>query len=362
MNADNRKRGLGRGLDALFREVKSEEDSFAAARPNTAPAAREEQPEPKIRRAEEIELAAKHAPASAPKQEPLSPIEYKAAPGNNGTGGATPVKDGNVRMVAVSKLRPGKYQPRQTFNDESIEELADSIAAFGVLQPLIVRAAEGGMFEIIGGERRWRAAQKARVHEVPVVVRTLDDKTALEIALVENLQREDLNAIDEADGYQRLVEEFGHTQDKISQQLGKSRSHIANVLRLLKLPATVRKAVQDGKLTAGHARALIGVPQAAEIAAVVIAKGFNVRQTEKLIRSWTQPKGGEGAPASSKPSMLKTKDVDTLALEERMTALLGLKVTIESRGAEGAITVAYKTLDQLDDVLERLSRAPKQAS
>ncbi|MFC1673041.1 ParB/RepB/Spo0J family partition protein [Pseudomonadota bacterium] len=259
-----------------------------------------------------------------------------------------------TKTVAVVHLHPGKYQPRHAFNEEELEGLSDSIREKGVLQPLLVRPhpQQMGEFEIIAGERRWRAAQLAQVHDVPVVVRDFDDRETLEVALIENLQRQDLSPLEEADGYQRLMDEFSHTQDALSKALGKSRSHVANMLRLLTLPDDVKAMLDDGRLSAGHARALVGNDDAATMAAQVVKKGLNVRQTEKLV------KGGAESGASSKPAPVKhVKDADTLALEDDLANVLGLKVDINDRGGKGSLVVHYDTLEQLDGVLARLTQS-----
>jgi ParB family chromosome partitioning protein len=244
----------------------------------------------------------------------------------------------------------------------ALQELADSIKTHGVLQPLLVRAKPDheGKFQIIAGERRWRAAQKARLHEVPVVVKELSDEAAVEIALIENLQRADLNAIEEAQGYQRLMTEFGHTQEKLATAIGKSRSHVANIVRLLSLPADVQELVRDGRLSAGHARALVTAKNPEMLAGLVIAENLSVRETEKLAADEA------GRATKSRSSSRKSggaKDVDTVALEKEMTDLLGLRVTIDVKsdgkgGRWGALKVDFKNLDQLDDVLRRLSHTP----
>jgi ParB family chromosome partitioning protein len=234
-------------------------------------------------------------------------------------------------------------------NDEPLRELAQSIADKGILQPLLVRrdAGNADSYEIIAGERRWRAAQLAKVHEVPVIVREMEDREALEIALIENLQREDLSPLDEADGYQRLKDEFSYTQEELAASLGKSRSHVANTLRLLNLPAAVKTMVDDGVLSAGHARALLTAEDPAALAAVVARRGLNVRQTEKL------------AQAKAHPPVQRTgggRDPDTLALERDLSNLLGLKVGIRFHGGAGSLTIQYKSLEQLDEILHRLSK------
>lgn len=321
MVADKKKRGLGRGLDALFQDARKEEEVFT----------------PKLKRADEI--------VSAVLKEEASSVSTANTPSAQ-------------RKIAIEKLQPGKFQPRTHFKEEALANLAESISVHGVLQPLLVRPIGSGSFEIIAGERRWRAAQKARVHELPVVVLDLNDNDTLEIALIENLQREDLSSIEEAEGYQRLIEEFSHTQDALAKHLGKSRSHVTNTLRLLKLPAAVKKYVEDGALSAGHARALIGCSNAAEIANSVVKRGLSVRQTEKLVKNVA-----EGKPAQKVKSKTKKtatyKDVDVLALEDKMSSLLGMTVTIDSKeDGSGSLSVGYTNLEQLDDVLERLSRTP----
>ncbi|MCB9990197.1 MAG: ParB/RepB/Spo0J family partition protein [Rhodospirillales bacterium] len=259
-------------------------------------------------------------------------------------------------MVGVDQLEPGTYQPRRKFSDESINELAESIAVHGVLQPLIVRQKPGfdGTYEIIAGERRWRASQKAQLHEVPVIVKELDDGQALEIALIENLQREDLNPVEEALGYQQLIEEFGHTQEKAAAVLGKSRSHVANMIRLLSLPRKVMDMVRDGKLSAGHARTLVTAENPEELANIIVSQGLSVREAERLAAD----KSGR-TPGKRKSGSKAEKDVDTLALEDEITNALGMKVSIDVKGqGTGALKIRFETLDQLDDLLHRLSHFP----
>jgi ParB family chromosome partitioning protein len=253
-------------------------------------------------------------------------------------------------VLPIEFLHPGRYQPRRKFDKDEIANLAQSIKDKGILQPLLVRKHpdKDGCFEIIAGERRWQAAQKAKLHEVPVIIKEFTDKETLEVALVENLQREDLSKIEEAKGYSRLMEEFSHTQEELAKVVGKSRSHVANTLRLLGLPEPVRELLEDGQLTAGHARALLGTESSLPLAALVIGQGLNVRQTEQLVQKANAPK----KPSRPKP----VKDPDTIVLENDMTNLLGLKTEIAFKGNSGNIMVQYKTLEQLDDILERLSR------
>ena len=248
------------------------------------------------------------------------------------------------RTVPIDLLRPGRIQPRRHMDKGLIRQLSHSIAEKGVLQPLLVRRhpEEAGAFEIVAGERRWRAAQMARLHEIPVLVKELTDSEALEIALVENLQREDLSALEEAEAYERLMEEFSHTQEVLSKAVGKSRSHVANMLRLLGLPGPVKEMMDRGELTAGHARALLRSPDPLGLARKVVKRGLNVRQAEKLARG-------------SKPRRKAAKDADTAAIERDLATLLGLKVEINHRGEGGTIKFHYTSLEQLDDVLHRLS-------
>ena len=256
---------------------------------------------------------------------------------------------GTPQRLPVSALTPSPFQPRHVFDEAALDDLASSIAERGVLQPLLVRRAPSmnGIYEIIAGERRWRAAQRAQVHDVPVVVREMDDREVAEVALVENLQRQDLNALEEAEGYRRLQDEFQHTQEDLAKAVGKSRSHVANTMRLLGLPDELKDMVQEGGLSAGHARALLGNPNAVELARRVVAKGLSVRDTERLAKSAPRP--------ASAPKMVN-KDADCVALERDLTTLLGLKVSIDVQGAGGRVTVQYQNLEQLDDLLQRLGR------
>jgi ParB family chromosome partitioning protein len=250
--------------------------------------------------------------------------------------------------VPVEHLAPSPLQPRRHFAEDEIELLAESIRTRGVMQPLLVRPAAGdpGRYEIVAGERRWRAAQRAGVHELPVVVHRLSDREALEVALLENVQRQDLSPIEEADGYRRLIDEFGHTQQELASALGKSRSHIANLLRLLALPAPVRSLLDAGTLSAGHARALLMAGDPAAAARTVVEQGLNVRQTERLVQADKRAAGRAGRRAD--------KDADTRALERELSARIGLKVTLKSAGTGGSLTITYRTLHQLDSVLARL--------
>ncbi len=255
-----------------------------------------------------------------------------------------------AKTVPVELLRAGRFQPRRRFDDDALRALADSIREKGVLQPLLVRRHPdaANAYEIIAGERRWRAAQLAQLHEVPVVVREFNDREALEIALVENIQREDLSALEEAEGYRRLMEEFSHTQEALAKAVGKSRSHVANMMRLLSLPDAVRQLVETGALSAGHARALLNAADPAGLAREIVRRGLNVRQAERLAQA------GKTARRGAAP----VKDADTVALERDLANLLGLKVTVSFAPRGGALTIHYRTLEQLDDVLRRLHHNP----
>jgi len=311
MAKDKKRRGLGRGLSALLGEET----------------------------------------ASIVEDQPVNMVKVAGTASPEGaetTGEVVPFASGNQKTVSIAQLVPGKYQPRTHFEEEAIEGLADSIREKGILQPILVRPHPdgNGQFEIIAGERRWQASQKAQLHEVPVIVKEMDDRDAAEIALVENLQRQDLSPLEEAEGYSRLMAEFDHTQDALSKALGKSRSHVANMMRLLALPSDVKSFLEDGLLSTGHARALLNCEEPAEIAKQVIKKGLNVRQTESLVKT---------AGVQSRPKAKKEKDTDTIALERDLTDLLGVKVDIKSATKGGALTLHYGSLEQLDDILHRLS-------
>jgi ParB family transcriptional regulator, chromosome partitioning protein len=257
------------------------------------------------------------------------------------------------RTLPVEYLQTGEFQPRRHFDPEALQALVQSVREKGVLEPILVRQLNGQQdrYEIIAGERRWRAAQTAGLHEVPVIVKELDDQEALEIALIENLQREDLTAIEEAEGYRRLMDQFARTQEDLAREIGKSRSHVANTMRLLALPEEVRDQVQDGQLSAGHARALLGAENPGAAAAAVIKKALNVRQTEAMIRR--ERDGGQTTGARRTADT--DKDTNTVALERDIGNLLGLKVEIDERGESGTLKLHYRSLEQLDDVLQRIT-------
>lgn len=253
--------------------------------------------------------------------------------------------------VPIEKVRANPDQPRRTFVESDLAELTASIAEKGVIQPLIVRPdpSNAGDFQIVAGERRWRAAQRAKLHTIPVLVRELTDTEVLELAIIENIQRADLNAVEEALGYRQLMDKFGHTQEKMAEALGKSRSHIANLLRLLNLPEDVLEMLRDGRLSTGHARALIPAEDSVSLAKVVISKGLSVRQTEALVKS--------GKP-QQKRRLKPVKDADTKSIENDLTAHLGVKVTIDhkSGGESGELRLKYSDLEQLDGLCQLLSQ------
>jgi len=261
--------------------------------------------------------------------------------------------EGEQRVVPIELLRGGKLNPRKDFRDEELAELTDSIRAKGLVQPIIVRPdphQPATNYEIVAGERRWRAAQKAGLHNVPVIVRDLDDREMLELAIIENVQRTDLNAVEEATGYRDLIERFGYSQEQLSEIIGKSRSHVANTLRLLKLPEAVRALLADGKLTAGHARALIGREDAEIIAQRIIDQDLNVREVEALVQG-----GGPIGIAGPSGRKAREKDPDTKAFEKELGDLLGLKVEIKrGSGESGNLTIKYGNFDQLEYIRMRL--------
>ncbi|MBR1123382.1 ParB/RepB/Spo0J family partition protein [Bradyrhizobium lablabi] len=263
----------------------------------------------------------------------------------------------NQRKVPIEFLKPNPRNPRKAFTEVELNELSDSIKQHGVIQPIVVRPVKGSQdrFEIIAGERRWRASQLAGLHEVPIVPVEVSESDALEIMIIENVQREDLNAMEEAQGYHALADEFKRSQEDIAKIVGKSRSHVANMMRLTKLPAEVQSLISSGKLSAGHARALIGVPDPLGAAKRIVEEGLTVRQTEALAHEEGVP---ERKPQKARASGGgKTKDADTIALEKRVSDALGLNVTVSHRDPGGSVQISYRSLDQLDEVMRRLARS-----
>ena len=264
--------------------------------------------------------------------------------------GAMPNVADLARRVPIGALSPGRFQTRDRITAEEIEELAQSIRARGILQPILVRQRPGALesYEILAGERRWRAAQASGLTEVPVVVLSLNDHDAMEAALVENMQRQDLTPLEEAEGYRRLIEDFAHTQEDAARLAGKSRSHIANTLRLINLPDAVKELLNDGRLSAGHGRALINAPNPAAVAQAVVARGLNVRQTEEMV----QRAHRDGTAKAVK----STKDADILALEKEFSELLGMKCTVNYRNDRGSLNIRFKDLSSLGQLIAKLQR------
>jgi len=258
------------------------------------------------------------------------------------------------RKAPVEFLRPNPRNPRKDFSDADLEELSSSIREKGILQPIVVRAAAEGadLYEIVAGERRWRAAQRAGLHEVPIMVVVADDREALELAIIENVQRSDLNPLEEAQGYERLIAEHGYTHGDIARVIGKSRSHVANMTRLVKLPEKTRKMLADGQISAGHARALLAVSEPDAVAADIIGRGLTVRDVERIAQQEAEPPQQRVAKT---PKPAAEVDADTRALEKKLSDALGLDVQLKARGESGELIVRYRTLDQLDLICARLA-------
>jgi ParB family chromosome partitioning protein len=263
-------------------------------------------------------------------------------------------KGRNHRPVPIEFLRPNPRNPRRHFAETELDELAASMRERGIIQPIVVRPVKGATdsYEIIAGERRWRAAQRAGLHVVPIVPLDVSDDEALQLAIIENVQRADLNPLEEAAGYQALISEFEHSQDAIAKMVGKSRSHVANTLRLLKLPQSVQAYIGEGKISAGHARMLVGQPDPERLAREIVERGLNVRQVEAMAQERAHASG-----KSVKARARGTKDADTAALEKRLSDALGLTVTIDHRGQGGVLTIRYRGVEQLDEVIRRLERS-----
>lgn len=275
-----------------------------------------------------------------------------AGGGESASSGGSQAFDG-VSTIATADIHPNPAQPRRHFSEDSLQELAASLKRHGLIQPILVRP-HGGGYQIVAGERRWRAAQKAQLHQIKAVVRELSDEETLEIALIENIQRQDLNPIEEAEAYRKLCDDFGHSQSELAAIVEKSRSHVANMMRLLELPTLVRELVIEGKLSMGHARALLGSDDSARLAAVVVKQGLSVRQTEALVRRSRVEEGKAPKPRIQQGS---NNDADIRAVEQHLGDLLGLKVKIahKGQGGAGAVTFEYRSLDQLDMLCQRLT-------
>lgn len=312
--ADDKKRGLGRGLSALLGD--------------RAP------------------LAAVAAVMDASREGEDTPV-------------VVPPSLTGLKTLPIEQIVAGKFQPRHYFDETALEELTQSVREKGVLQPILVRPLGDGQYEIIAGERRWRAAQRAQRHEIPAIVQELNDRDALEIALVENLQRQDLSVLEEAEGYRRLMEEFTHTQEELARVVGKSRSHVANIMRLLGLSPAVKAALESGQITAGHARALLSADNPDALMQRIIAENLTVRDIERLVSGEKNPTGlkaaGKGSKTGGSGNAGADKDSDILALERDLSESLGLKVSISNRDGHGMLTLHYASLEQLDSILARLS-------
>jgi ParB family transcriptional regulator, chromosome partitioning protein len=348
--SEHARRGLGRGLSALLGE------SFDLNRPapptptptSAPPPVSETKPqgERDVPYTEPLSNLAAFPPprASAPQPEPQ--VEPASAP-------VASAQESGARLAPIEFIQRNPNQPRQHFDEAELQDLADSIRRHGVLQPILVRPLPGqaDRYEIVAGERRWRAAQKAQLHQVPVVVRELDEAEVLEIAIIENVQRADLNPIEEATGYSQLMSRFGRTQQDVAEVVGKSRPHIANMLRLLTLPDAIQQMVREGKLSAGHARACVTADDPLALARKAVAEGLNVRDIERLASQAKDERSGVVRRAPSE------KDADTRALERSLADALGLAVSITSKGEGGELKIAYATLEQLDDLCRRLTGA-----
>jgi ParB family chromosome partitioning protein len=260
-----------------------------------------------------------------------------------------------IQLIEIARIAPHPDQPRRHFDAAALDELAESIGTRGVIQPIVVRPSGVDLYQIVAGERRWRAAQKAQLHRIPAIVRDFSEAETLEIALVENIQREDLNPIEEAQAYRRLIDQFGHSQEALARLVGKSRSHVANLMRLLDLPREVQDLVMTGQLSMGHGRALIGVPGCAALARDIAQKGLSVRETEKLVK---RARAGGGRPSAAAAGA--QRDPDLVAMEEHLADLLGLRIDITfekvaGAGGKGSLTLHYSSLDQLDMICQRLT-------
>ncbi|MBY0567386.1 MAG: ParB/RepB/Spo0J family partition protein [Hyphomonadaceae bacterium] len=345
--SDLRPRGLGRGLSALLGEPVRTDTPTPANAP-AWPATNETRPAPvePPRNVFELPVAQTQqpppqapAPTPAPVAAPVAAAPPQAAAGADGP-----------RGLPIDLVQRNPQQPRRTFDEGELNELSNSIRTHGVLQPILVRPIADGKYEIVAGERRWRAAQRAGLHTIPAVIREFNEVEVLEIAIVENVQRTDLNPIEEAQGFQALIDRFGRTQEDIAEAVGKSRPHIANMLRLLKLPDDLQEMVRDGRLSSGHARAILTAPDQHALAQRVISEGLNVREVERIAQLAKDEKHGPRASVVA----AEAKSADTRALEASLSNALGLDVTIAEKGSAGEVKITYKTLEQLDDVIRRL--------
>jgi ParB family chromosome partitioning protein len=342
--SDLRPRGLGRGLSALLGEPVRTDTPTPANAP-AWPATNETRPAPVEPPRNVFELPVTNAqPQQPPQAATPTPAPAPAVPTQAAINADGP------RSLPIDLVQRNPQQPRRTFDDGELNELSNSIRTHGVLQPILVRPIADGKYEIVAGERRWRAAQRAGLHAIPAVIREFNEVEVLEIAIVENVQRTDLNPIEEAQGFQALIDRFGRTQEEIAEAVGKSRPHIANMLRLLKLPDDLQEMVRDGRLSSGHARAILTAPDQHALAQRVITEGLNVREVERIAQQAKDEKHGPRASVVA----AEAKSADTRALEASLSNALGLDVTIAEKGSAGEVKIAYKTLEQLDDVIRRL--------
>jgi ParB family chromosome partitioning protein len=337
-----RPRGLGRGLSALLGEpVKTNDFAAPKQTPANAPAW--------IPASEQARTQPEPAPVEPPRNVFELPTANNPPPqATQPAPVATATTDVGPRGLPIDLVQRNPSQPRRHFSENELSELSESIKAHGVLQPILVRPIAEGKYEIVAGERRWRAAQRAGLHNIPAVIRELNEVEVLEIAIIENVQRTDLNPIEEAQGYSALIDRFGRTQQDIAEQVGKSRPHIANMLRLLTLPEELQEMVRDGRLTAGHARAILTAPNPAALAARAISEGLNVREVERLAQQAKDERHGPRAGS------VETKSADTRAIEASLSEALGLAVTISDKNGAGDVKISYRTLEQLDEVCRRL--------
>lgn len=347
-----RPRGLGRGLSALLGEpVRTEPpkpaNTWTQPAPQPAPQAEAPRPAPAPveppRNVFELPVTnLQQQPPAAPPQPAPQPAAPVAAP--------QAAADAGPRSLPIDLVQRNPSQPRKHFDESDLTELAGSIKTHGVLQPILVRPIPDGKYEIVAGERRWRAAQRAGLHSIPAVIRDLNEVEVLEIGIVENVQRTDLNPIEEAQGFQALIDRFGRTQEDIAEAVGKSRPHIANMLRLLKLPEDIQEMVRDGRLSSGHARAILTAPDSHGLAMKAISEGLSVREVERLAQQAKDEKHGPRASVLA----AEAKSADTRALEQSLSNALGLDVTIVEKGEAGEVKISYKSLAQLDEVIRRL--------
>lgn len=348
-----RPRGLGRGLSALLGEpVRTEPpkpaNTWTQPAPQPAPQAEAPRPAPvpvePPRNVFELPVTnLQQQPPAAPPQPAPQPV---AAP----VAAPQAAADAGPRSLPIDLVQRNPSQPRKHFDESDLTELAGSIKTHGVLQPILVRPIPDGKYEIVAGERRWRAAQRAGLHSIPAVIRDLNEVEVLEIGIVENVQRTDLNPIEEAQGFQALIDRFGRTQEDIAEAVGKSRPHIANMLRLLKLPEDIQEMVRDGRLSSGHARAILTAPDSHGLAMKAISEGLSVREVERLAQQAKDEKHGPRASVLA----AEAKSADTRALEQSLSNALGLDVTIVEKGEAGEVKISYKSLAQLDEVIRRL--------